>query len=136
MKSLIGVVAPLELVQRQSCQTIIDAEQKPQEEVVLNGTAEHGHPDLLRVTCEGKERALRFAPPSVSDDLGMKQFLKQWKKTTSAASKECRSCPKYNLAARFVGTLRADPADQSRLLYFVRTVDDLHRKRIQYPRQK
>lgn len=132
----IHVVAAPELVQRQSCQALIDAEQKPQEEVVLTGTAEHGHPDLLRVACAGKERSLIFAPPPVSDDLGMKQFLRQWKKKNSAASKNCRSCPKYNIAAKFVGTLRSDPADCSRLLYFARTADNLRRKRIQYVRQK
>jgi hypothetical protein len=132
----IHVVATPEFVQRQSCQAVLDAEQKPQEEIVLTGTAEHGHPDLIHVTCGDRQRSLIFAPPPASDDLGMKQFLKQWKKRNSAAFKDCRSCPKYNVTAKFVGTIRSDPADHSRLLYFPRTADNLHRKRIQYAQQK
>lgn len=132
----IHVVATPEFVQRQSCQAVVDAEQKPQEEIVLTGTAEHGHPDLLYVSCEDKQRSLIFASPPASDDLGMKQFLKQWKKRNSAAFKYCRSCPKYNVTAKFVGTIRSDPADHSRLLYFPRTADNLHRRRIQYAQQK
>jgi len=128
----IHIVATPELVQRQSCQAITDAARKPQEEVVLTGTAEHGQPDLLRVVCEGKEHSLIFAPPAVSDDLGMKQFLKQWRKKNSAASNPCQSCPKYNVTAKFVGTIRTDPADHSRFLYFPRTADNFHRKKIQY----
>lgn len=128
----IHVVATPELVQRQSCQAMIDAVQKPQEEVVLTGTAEHGHPDLHRVVCEGKEHSLIFAAPAVSDDLGMKQFLREWRRKNSATFKPCQSCPKYNVSAKFVGTIRTDPADYSRLLYFPRTADNFHRKSIQY----
>lgn len=128
----VHVVATPELVQRQSCQALVDAEQKPQEEVVLTGIAEHGHPDLVRLNCEGKERTLVLALVPATDDLGMKHFLKQWEKRNSEKSSVCHSCPKYNVFGKFVGTLRSDPDDHSRLLYFVRTADSLHRKRIQY----
>ena len=128
----IQVVLTPELVQRQSCQALADAERKPQDEVVITGTAEHGHPDVLRITCDGKARTLIFALASPPDDLGMKQLRKQWQSKTSPKHAECSACPKYNVSARFVGEVSADPADPSRLLFFARTADQIHRKRIDY----
>lgn len=128
----IQVVATPALVQRQSCQAIEDAHRSAQDEAVLIGVAEHGHPDVLRVTCDGRERQLVFMLVPPPDDLGMKELRKQWQKKTGAHAVECSACPKYNVSAKFVGTLRADPADSNRLLYLVRTADKIQRKRIHY----
>lgn len=128
----IQVVATPELVQRQSCEAIEDAHRHAQDETVLTGVAEHGHPDTLRISCDGRERQLVFMLVPPPDDLGMKELRRQWQKKTGAHSDDCHSCPKYNVSAKFVGTLRADPADPDRLLYLVRTADRIQRKRIHY----
>ena len=129
----IRTVASPDLVQRQSCQALADAESKPQEEVVLNGIAEHGRPDTLRIECDAP-RSLIFLLTPQPDDLGMKELRAQWQKTTK--DKLCPGCPKYNVAARFVGTLRADPGQSGRLLFLVRTADNIHRKRIRHEPKK
>jgi hypothetical protein len=128
----IQVVATPELVARQSCQALVDAERKPQDEVVLTGTAEHGHPDLLHIACDGKEHTVIFMLMPSPGDLGMKELRRQWQKKTSSQASECPSCPRYNVRARFVGMLRADPAESTRLLYLVRTADQIHKLRIQH----
>lgn len=132
----IQVVAPAELMARQSCQALIDAELKVQDEVVMTGTAEHGRPDVVRVKCDNQEHTLIFMLLPKADDLGMREFRKQWQKKTSPNARNCAACPKYNISARFVGLLRTDPADSKRLLYIVRTADRIHRLKIRRPEQK
>lgn len=132
----IQVVASPELVARQSCQALVAAEQKPQDEVVLTGTAEHGRPDLFHTTCDNQEHTLVFMLLPNSDDLEIREFRKWWQKKTSPNARDCAACPHYNISARFVGSLRADPADSKRLLYIVRTADRIHRIKIRRPEQK
>ena len=129
----IRVVASPELLDRQSCQFIKDAQRKPQEEVVLTGTASHGSPDTLRISCEGQEHriVIAFAPPP--DDLGMKELRRQWTKKTSKNDQKCSSCPKYNITARFVGELTtAGGGDKNFVLYVVRTADRIRKSKIRY----
>ncbi len=128
----ITVAATPDMLDRLSCQALTEAERKPQEEVVLVGTAEHGRPDVLRVKCDGLERVVIFALMPSKDDLGMKELEKTWRKATATKFAACPSCPKYDVTGKFVGTLRADPADATRLLFLVRTADKIHRKPIRY----
>ncbi len=124
------MVVPPDVVQRQSCELLHGAEFKAEQEVVLSGIAEHGYPDSLRVVCGGRERRLVFLILPGPDDMGMKVLRKSWEKKSTSACRYYRDCPKYNVRGTFVGTVRSDPADHSRLLFFVRTADRLHRERI------
>lgn len=129
-KSTVKVVLPPDAVQQQSCQALLDPGAKGEEEVVLNGVAEHGHPDVLRVHCEAGDRMVIFGLMNGSDDLGMKKLRKAWQSRSRSDCKDYRECPKYDVSGTFVGSLRPDPSDRSRLLYFVRTADKLKRHRI------
>jgi hypothetical protein len=132
----ITVVVPPDVVQRQSCQSLLSAEQVAEQEVVLYGTAEHGHPDLLRVQCGGQERSLVFFMLPAPEDLGMKELRRAWEKKRTSRCKDYRDCPRYNVRGRFVGAIRSDPAEHSRLLFLVRTADRLRILRIPYPPKK
>jgi hypothetical protein len=129
------VVAP-DVVQRQSCKSLISAERIAEHEVVLYGIAEHGHPDSLRIKCDGEDRSLVLFMLPAPQDLGMKELRKIWEKRRTSQCKDYHDCPKYNVRGRFVGTVRSDPAERSRLLFFVRTADSLHKQRIAYRSNK
>ncbi len=129
-KSSIKVVLPPAVVQRQSCQALLQAGETGEAEVVLTGIAEHGHPDILRVQCEEGERTVVFALMTGSDDLGLKKLRKAWQSRARSDCKDYRACPKYDVSGTFVGSLRPDPQDHWRLLCFVRTADKLRRHRI------
>ncbi len=129
-KSSVKVVLPPDAVQQQSCQVLLHPDKNGEEEVVLSGIAEHDHPDVLRVRCGEEERTIIFGLMTGSDDLGLKKLRKIWQSRSRSDCSNYVLCPKYNVSGTFVGSLRPDPNDDSRLLYFVRTADRLKRHRI------
>jgi hypothetical protein len=126
----ITVVAKPPLIEHQSCLALHDAESEPQDSVVMVGTAVHGTPDLFRMACEGEVHELLFALAPPPDDLGMKDLRKQWNKKTGAKDPECSRCPKYDLAAKFVGMVKKN--EGGKLIYVAQTADGIRRKRVRY----
>ena len=98
----------------------------------MTGTAIHGQPDVFRVTCEGEQHELLIALSPPPDDLNMKELRKQWNKKTGAKSEPCSRCPKYDLTAKFVGMVKRDEHDPTRLLFVVQGADEIRRHRIRY----
>jgi hypothetical protein len=126
----ITVVAKPPLIEHQLCLALHDAEREPQDSVVVTGTAIHGSPDLLRVSCEGEVHELLFALAPPPDDLAMKELRKAWNKKTGARDSECSRCPKYDLTAKFVGMVKRD--ESGRLIYVAQTADEIRRHRVRY----
>jgi len=116
------------LIEHQFCLALLDAERRPQDSMVVRGTAIHGNPDTFRATCDGEEHELGFElAPAVDDDFGMKLLRKQWNKKTSAKDATCARCPKYDIQAKFVGMVRKD--ESGRLVFVAQTADEIRRRR-------
>jgi len=128
----ITMIAKPPLIERQFCMALRDAERAPQDSVVMTGIAVHGTPDVFRVSCEAEQHELIFVLSPPPDDLNMKELRKQWNKKTGAKSVPCGRCPKYDLTAKFVGMVKRDDRDPTRLMFVVQGADEIRRHRIRY----
>ena len=116
------------LIEHQFCLALRDAERRPQDSMVIKGTAVHGNPDRFWVMCDGEEHELGFAlAPAMDDDFGMKELRKVWNKRTGAKYKKCPRCPKYDISAKFVGMVKKD--ESGKLVFVAQTADEVRRIR-------